>query len=54
MMKEGSLNLHARGSRLLWRLQIWRCEMPADGDSSRRFLSVRSVRGSTSTIDFTR
>jgi len=25
MMKEGILNLHARGSRLLWRLQIWRC-----------------------------
>ena len=30
MMKEGILDLHARGSRLLWRLQIWRCEMPAD------------------------
>jgi len=28
MMKDGVLNLHARGSRLLWRLQIWRCEMP--------------------------
>ncbi len=28
MMKEGILDLHARGSRLLWRLQIWRCEMP--------------------------
>ncbi len=25
MMKDGILNLHARGSRLLWRLQIWRC-----------------------------
>ena len=25
MMKEGLLNLHRRGSRLLWRLQIWRC-----------------------------
>ncbi len=25
MMKEGILNLHERGSRLLWRLQIWRC-----------------------------
>jgi SAM-dependent methyltransferase len=25
MMKEGLLNLHKRGSRLLWRLQIWRC-----------------------------
>ena len=32
MMKEGILDLHARGSRLLWRLQIWRCEMPADGE----------------------
>jgi SAM-dependent methyltransferase len=29
MMKEGILDLHARGSRLLWRLQVWRCEMPA-------------------------
>ena len=28
MMKDGVLNLHARGSRLLWTLQIWRCEMP--------------------------
>lgn len=28
MMKEGVLDLHARGSRLLWRLQVWRCEMP--------------------------
>jgi methylase of polypeptide subunit release factors len=25
MMKEGLLNLHRRGSRLLWRLRIWRC-----------------------------
>jgi methylase of polypeptide subunit release factors len=25
MMKEGLLNLHRRGSRWLWRLQIWRC-----------------------------
>lgn len=25
MMKDGILDLHARGSRLLWRLQIWRC-----------------------------
>jgi SAM-dependent methyltransferase len=32
MMKEGILHLHARGSRLLWRLQIWRCEMPKDGE----------------------
>jgi hypothetical protein len=24
-MKEGLLNLHRRGSRWLWRLQIWRC-----------------------------
>ena len=29
MMREGVLDLHERGSRLLWRLQIWRCEMPA-------------------------
>jgi SAM-dependent methyltransferase len=28
MMKDGVLTFHARGSRLLWRLQIWRCEMP--------------------------
>ncbi len=28
MMKEGILDLHERGSRLLWRLQIWRCELP--------------------------
>jgi SAM-dependent methyltransferase len=28
MIQDGVLNLHARGSRLLWRLQIWRCEMP--------------------------
>ena len=25
MMKEGLLNLHRRGSRLLWRLRVWRC-----------------------------
>jgi 16S rRNA G1207 methylase RsmC len=25
MMKEGLLNLQQRGSRMLWRLQIWRC-----------------------------
>jgi len=25
LMKEGLLNLHRRGSRWLWRLQIWRC-----------------------------
>ena len=29
MMRDGILDLHARGSRLLWRLQIWRCELPA-------------------------
>jgi SAM-dependent methyltransferase len=28
MMKEGILHLHSRGSRLLWRLRVWRCEMP--------------------------
>ena len=25
MMRDGILDLHGRGSRLLWRLQIWRC-----------------------------
>lgn len=34
MMKEGILDLHARGSRLLWRLQVWRCEMPALGSGT--------------------
>ncbi len=28
MMKDGILDLHARGSRLLWRLQVWRCVLP--------------------------
>jgi hypothetical protein len=28
MMREGILDLQSRGSRLLWRLQIWRCELP--------------------------
>lgn len=28
MMREGILDLHERGSRLLWRLQVWQCEMP--------------------------
>jgi hypothetical protein len=32
MMKEGILDLHRRGSRLLWRLQIWRCQIPEDRD----------------------
>jgi len=32
MMREGILDLRERGSRLLWRLQIWRCEMPVEGD----------------------
>ena len=26
MMKEGLLNLQRRGSRMLWRLRVWRCE----------------------------
>ncbi len=26
MMKDGLLNLHRRGSRILWRLRVWRCE----------------------------
>ncbi len=35
MMKDGILDLHARGSRLLWRLQIWRCVMaPVEGRPS--------------------
>jgi precorrin-6B methylase 2 len=33
MMKEGLVNLHKRGSRLLWRLQIWRC-VRMDGTSA--------------------
>ncbi len=28
MMREGLLNFQQRGSRLLWRLQIWRCVLP--------------------------
>lgn len=35
MMKDGVLHLHARGSRLLWRLQIWRCEMPLQSSPPR-------------------
>jgi len=31
MMKEGILDLHARGSRLLWRLRVWRCVLPSGG-----------------------
>jgi len=31
MMKEGIVDLRMRGSRMLWRLQVWRCEMPEDG-----------------------
>lgn len=26
MMRDGLLNLHKRGSRILWRLRVWRCE----------------------------
>ncbi len=25
LMKEGLLNLHKRGSRMLWSLRVWRC-----------------------------
>ncbi|HZD80387.1 MAG TPA: methyltransferase domain-containing protein [Actinomycetota bacterium] len=39
MMKEGILDLHARGSRLLWRLQVWRCELPAVGGSGTQLTS---------------
>jgi hypothetical protein len=31
MMKEGIVDLRTKGSRMLWRLQVWRCEMPEDG-----------------------
>ncbi|MGZ4151419.1 MAG: hypothetical protein ACXVP3_03135, partial [Actinomycetota bacterium] len=31
MMKDGILDLHNRGSRLLWRLQIWQCVKSPDG-----------------------
>ena len=31
MMKEGIVDLRTKGSRMLWRLQVWRCEMPDDG-----------------------
>lgn len=31
MMKEGILDLHARGSRLLWQLRVWRCVLPPGG-----------------------
>jgi SAM-dependent methyltransferase len=30
LMKDGIVDLRARGSRLLWRLQVWRCELPED------------------------
>jgi hypothetical protein len=33
MMKEGILDLHARGSRLLWRLRVWRCVLPSGGSA---------------------
>ena len=29
MMQEGLVSFRQRGSRLLWRLQIWRCVLPA-------------------------
>jgi hypothetical protein len=29
-MKEGIVDVRTRGSRMLWRLQVWRCEMPED------------------------
>jgi SAM-dependent methyltransferase len=31
MMRDGIVDLRTRGSRMLWRLQVWRCEMPKDG-----------------------
>jgi SAM-dependent methyltransferase len=35
MMREGVLDLQQRGSRLLWRLQVWRCVLaPVEGQSS--------------------
>jgi SAM-dependent methyltransferase len=33
MMKDGILDLHERGSRVLWRLQVWRCVL-AEGRRS--------------------
>jgi SAM-dependent methyltransferase len=36
MMREGILDLHERGSRVLWRLQVWRCEMPLLSDRTLR------------------
>jgi len=33
MMKEGILDLHARGSRLLWQLRVWRCVLPPSGSA---------------------
>jgi SAM-dependent methyltransferase len=35
MMKEGILDLHARGSRLLWQLRVWRCVLPPGGPAER-------------------
>jgi SAM-dependent methyltransferase len=34
MMKDGILDLHARGSRLLWRLQIWRCVLKSESQNT--------------------
>jgi protein-L-isoaspartate O-methyltransferase len=34
MMRDGILDLHARGSRLLWRLQIWRCVLTSETQQS--------------------
>jgi SAM-dependent methyltransferase len=31
LMKDGIVDLRAKGSRLLWRMQVWRCELPKDG-----------------------
>jgi hypothetical protein len=33
MMREGILDLHARGSRLLWQLRVWRCVLPSGGST---------------------
>jgi SAM-dependent methyltransferase len=34
LMRDGILTMRQRGSRLLWRLQIWVCEMPLAGAQS--------------------
>jgi SAM-dependent methyltransferase len=42
MMKDGILDLHGRGSRLLWRLQVWQCVL-APRDDATLGVTQRSV-----------